>query len=245
MFRYKITVEYLGSNFVGWQRQLNGISVQEVLENAITSLTKSNVITYAAGRTDSGVHAYGQVVHFDLEKLYQPPALISALNYFLKRTDVIILNCTIVDENFHARFSAKKRSYIYRILNRLSNSVIEHNLAWQIKDPINIQDMIEAKSYLIGTHNFTSFQSKGCYSNSPIKSMDKIDITQAKDIIEIYLEAPSFLYHMVRKIVGNLALVGIGKYKPEKIKEILDAQSRNASFSMAPSCGLYLNNIKY
>jgi tRNA pseudouridine38-40 synthase len=182
---------------------------------------------------------------FDLDKFYEPFTVLSALNHFLKNHDVAILDCNIVDENFHARYSAKKRSYIYKILNRVSLSAIERNLVWQIRHEMNLEDMIEAKNYLIGIHNFTSFQSKGCYSKSPIKSMDKIEIIKEKDIIEFYFEAPSFLYHMVRKIVGNLALVGVGKYKPYKIQEILEAQSRRASFAMAPACGLYLNNITY
>lgn len=245
MFRYKITIEYLGANFIGWQKQSVGVSVQEVIEKAIFLLSKQETSLYAAGRTDAGVHAFEQVAHFDLNKLYSTSTIISGLNHFLKKSDIAILDCELVDASFHARFSAKKRSYIYKILNRSRDSVIQRNLMWHIKDNLDIDSMIIAKEYLVGTHDFTSFQSKGCYSKHAIKTMDKIEIQQNAEVITLYFEAPSFLYHMIRKIVGNLTLVGLKKLTPQEIEKILHAKNRSISFIMAPPCGLYLSKVTY
>jgi tRNA pseudouridine38-40 synthase len=246
MTRYKIIIEYDGSLFCGWQRQENAFSIQEAIENAIFDLSKERVLVYAAGRTDAGVHAFGQVAHFDLEKLYPPERIIGALNFYLRNYDISILDCEIISQDFHSRFSAKSRSYIYKIINRSSKLSLDRNKAWLIKTNLDISAMQKAASYLIGKHDFSSFRAKGCVANSPIRSITEIIVTSDNNQnIQIYVKAPSFLYHMVRNIVGSLVMVGKGDWNPEYILEILAAKERSKAGPTAPACGLYFLEATY
>jgi len=242
---YKLTIEYFGTEFVGWQKQNNGLSVQEVVENAIKSLTKQDVILYAAGRTDSGVHALAQVAHFELPDLYDPHKLVASLNYFIRPHKVSILSCEIAKDDFHARFSAKKRYYKYIILNRFSSSVIYENRVWHVVSKLDIENIKEASKYFVGKHDFSSFRAKECQANSPVKTLDKIDIIQEGDFIIFNFSAQSFLHHMVRNIMGTLKEVGDGKIMPHTIKEIIDAKDRSKAGVTAPPNGLYFLKVDY
>lgn len=245
MIRYKITLEYLGTEFVGWQKQINGLSVQECLENAIHSFSKEQPITYAAGRTDAGVHALGQVCHFDLSKEHTPQVIIRALNHFLKPHPIVIKHCKIVSHDFHARFSATSRSYIYKINNGHTPLAIEKDKMWWVRYPIDIQKMQEGANYLIGQHDFTSFRATACQAKSPIKTINTILITKHDDIISVAITAHSFLHHMVRNIVGTLVLVGTNKWSPTDVKTALEACARSAAGMTAPACGLYFTSVLY
>lgn len=244
--RYKITIEYDGSEFCGWQKQNYGISIQSVIESAIQSFTNSdNIQVIGAGRTDAGVHAKGQVAHFDLQKIYNPDKIISAINHFVRPHKISILNCITVDNDFHARFSAIKRSYTYRIINRKAPVMIEKKLCWWFRKPLLIDPMRQAAQYLVGQHNFTSFRSSICQARSPIRTIDSIQLLQDTDIITITITARSFLHHMVRNIVGTLTAVGETKWHPHDIQQILLAKSRAAAGQTAPPQGLYFMSVEY
>lgn len=245
MFRYKIAVEYDGSNFVGWQRQRNGLSVSEVIEIAIFKFSGNKVDLFGSGRTDKGVHAISQIAHFDLNKLYEPEKVISAINFYLNNYAVAISDCQLVDADFHARFSAKERHYVYKILNRKSKPILDKNRVWWIRSPLDIEKMRIAASYLEGLHDFSSFRASGCQSSSPVKTINKIVLRQRDDYVEIFVSAPSFLYHMVRNIVGSLVKVGLGQWHPEKIEEILLAKNRSLAAATAPAEGLYFLSTDY
>jgi tRNA pseudouridine38-40 synthase len=245
--RYKIIIEYLGTKFVGWQRQKNGLSVQEVIESAIYALTKENIRIFGSGRTDAGVHATGQVAHFDLSKLYEPSKLVYSLNHFLKGYDVGILSAEIVDQEFHARFSAIKRYYTYKIVNRPSQIVIQSGLAWWIREKLDINSMRIAKSFLEGKHDFSAFRGAHCQAVSPVRTMDKIEILEhGNNEIHLHFIAQSFLHHMVRNIVGSLVMVGMKKWEqPDYIQKVLQSKSRTVAGPMAPASGLYFTKIDY
>lgn len=245
MNRYKCIIEYFGPNFVGWQRQDNGTSVQSVLEDTIFAFTKEQVIVYAAGRTDSGVHARGQVIHFDLDEEYDSYKLMKALNHFVRPNKVSIISCLKVSEDFHARFSAVRRYYEYIILNRNAPSVIDEDRVWHVNNLLDLEKMRESAKYLIGNHDFSSFRAKECQSHSPIKTLDEIDICMEGEYIKFRLSAQSFLHHMVRNIVGTLSMVGEGKIKPEDMKKILEAKNRAAAGVTAPAEGLYFMKVDY
>ena len=245
MHRYKITVEYMGDGYCGWQRQAECIAVQEVIEKAIESLTKEKVSIMAAGRTDTGVHATGQVAHFDLEKFYDPYTLQGSLNFFMRGADVGVVKAEIVDRNFHARFSAKKRHYVYKILNRRSINIIDARHKTWIKEELDLQRMQKAAGHLLGTHDFTSFRASLCQSKNPVKTMERIEIIKNGEDIEIYFSALSFLHHMVRNIVGTLINIGNGKWEPEKVLEILEKKERAACGPTAPATGLYFIGADY
>ena len=246
MMRYKIVIEYDGSLFCGWQRQENSFSIQEAIEDAIFELSAERVMLYAAGRTDAGVHAFGQVAHFSLEKAHPPERIIGALNFYLKNHKISIIDCKIVQVDFHARFDAKSRSYIYKIVNRSSRLCLDHNKAWLIKTPLDIEAMKQASKYLIGRHDFSSFRAKGCIASSPVRSITEISIDHnSLQNIQIYIKAPSFLYHMVRNIVGSLVMVAKGDWSPEYILEILEAKDRSKAGPTAPACGLYFLTAEY
>lgn len=245
MHRYKIIVEYLGSEFVGWQRQNNGLSIQGLLEDSIYKFSKEQAVIFAAGRTDAGVHAVGQVGHFDLANYRDPYKVMHSINHFVRPYKVAVTNCLIVDGEFHARFSAVARHYVYRIINRSSDLAIDFNRAWLIKKPLDIKALQQGASYLIGTHDFTSFRAKHCQAKSAIKTLSSIEISKSCDEIKIYVSAPSFLHHMVRNIVGTLVLVGLGKWQPQDVKVALDAGRREAAGSTAPACGLYFLRADY
>ncbi|WP_375359038.1 tRNA pseudouridine(38-40) synthase TruA [Candidatus Tisiphia endosymbiont of Neophilaenus lineatus] len=244
-YRYKITIEYLGTAFVGWQRQCNAISIQQILEDGIYKFTGEKVMVHGAGRTDSGVHALGQVAHFDLVKYMQPYKVIQAINYFVRSYHIGVVDCILVDGDFHARFSAVERHYVYRIINRPSQVIIDLNRAWWIKQPLDIEAMKYGAFYLIGNHDFSSFRGKYCQAKSPIKTLSKLVIIQENNDIKIYVSARSFLHHMVRNIVGSLVLVGRNIWQAGDIQKALDAKKREAAGIKAPACGLYFLRVDY
>ena len=245
MNRYKITIEYFGTNFVGWQKQENGISVQEAIEDAIFAFTKQKAMVYAAGRTDAGVHARGQVGHFDLDESIGNVRLMRALNHFIMPHKISIISCEKVTEDFHARFSAKKRHYEYIILNRSAYGVIDEDRVWHVHQHLDLDKMKKAAACLIGHHDFSSFRSKECQAHSPMKTLDEVEILSEGDYIKFRLSSKSFLHHMVRNIVGTLSMVGAGKFQPEDIKSILEAKDRVAAGVTAPACGLYFMKVLY
>ena len=245
VFRYKIIIEYLGSGFCGWQRQESCISVQQVLEESIERLFKEKVLLIAAGRTDAGVHAYGQVAHFDLTKEIDVYKAVRSINYFVRPHKVAVLACQLVDNSFHARFSATQRQYVYKILCRPSELIIENGLKLWVREPLSVESMQQAANYLIGKHDFSSFRATSCQAKSPIKTLSNIEIIKQGDNINIYVSAPSFLHHMVRNIVGSLLLVGRGIWPAQKIKEVLEQKNRIYAGPTAPAKGLYFLAVKY
>lgn len=245
MYRYKLTIEYFGPDFVGWQKQPNVISVQGVTEDAIFAFTKQKSNLYAAGRTDARVHARGQVAHFDIAGKFDTTRLIRALNHFVLPYKVSILSCEEVDDSFHARFSAIKRHYEYIILNRKVDSAIDTDRVWYVYQTLDIEKMKEGAKCLIGHHDFSSFRAKECQAHSSVKTLDKIEIVRDGEYIKFRLSAKSFLHHMVRNIVGTLAMVGEGKFCAEDVKRILDAKDRKAAGVTAPAEGLYFMRVDY
>jgi len=245
MNRYKIIIEYDGTNYVGWQGQKNQASIQETIETAIYNLSGEKVELFASGRTDTGVHALGQVAHFDLKKTFRPFQIMMGLNDHLMKSAIAILDCEKVDENFHSRFKAKMRHYRYDILNRRARAVLQANRVWQIPYELDVMAMEKAAKYLIGKHDFSSFRDAQCQSSSPIRTIENIIINKENNLISITISAKSFLQHMVRNIVGTLMLIGSGKIPAEKMKKILEAKDRRKSGPNAPSCGLYLLRIDY
>lgn len=245
MVRYKIIVEYDGTSFVGWQKQQMGLSVQQVIEEAIEKFSKERVTVHAAGRTDAGVHALGQVAHFDLTKRYSTKEVRGAINHFLKPHKVMILNCEEVSEEFHARFSAVKRYYRYEVFNREMISVFADKRSWHIREKLDLDKMQKGANYLIGEHDFTSFRTVHCQAKSPIKTLDEILIIKEKDKVVFLLKAKSFLHHMVRNIVGTLAKVGMSKLQPEDVLKILESKDRKQAGQTAPASGLYFVKVDY
>lgn len=245
MNRYKIIIEYDGTNYVGWQGQKGKESIQETIENAIYKLSGEKVELMASGRTDTGVHALGQVAHFDLKKSFRPFQIMMGLNDHLMKSSIAIVASEQVDENFHSRFKAKMRHYRYDILNRRARAVLLANRVWQIPYELDIEKMKIAAKYLIGKHDFSSFRDAQCQASSPVKTIDNIKIEQNNNLISITISAKSFLQHMVRNIVGTLVLVGGNKIAPEEMEKILLAKDRKKSGPNAPACGLYLLKIDY
>lgn len=244
-FRYKIALEYLGRGFCGWQKQEGAVSVQQVIEEAIYKFTKEQVTLVAAGRTDAGVNAYGQVAHFDLTREIDTKKAIGSINHFSWPHRVGVLSCEQVSQEFSARFSAIERQYVYKILNRKPIMIVDKGLKYWIRDKLDIEAMKEGASYLIGKHDFTSFRAAACQAKSPIKTLSKIEIIKRGDDISIYFAAPSFMHNMVRNIVGSLLLVGRGVWSPQKIEKVLHARSRAAAGPTAPAEGLYFLEVKY
>lgn len=245
MPRYKIIIEYLGKGLVGWQRQPCSPTVQALIEEAIYKFSNESVTLHAAGRTDAGVHALGQVAHFDLTKELAEFKVTRGISHFLRPHHIAIVSCERVSEDFHARFSAKKRHYLYRINNRDGAVAIDRDRVWHIFTPLNLSLMQEAAMHLIGQHNFTSFRAAECQAESPIKTLDSLEISKRGDEIHFNLTATSFLHHMVRNIVGTLVLVGKGKWQPDDVKKALNALKREAAGPTAPSSGLYFVKVDY
>ena len=289
--RYKITIEYDGTDLLGWQKQLDGPSVQEHLEKALLAFAGKHVlaqtsgkngsltpvssqdktsgalsageqflpddsaaaglnaktIIQGAGRTDAGVHALGQVAHFDLDAEMDCFRIREAFNAHLRLADapVSVLNVEQTDDGFHARFSAKGRGYIYRILCRRAPSVLQKNRVWWVPVPLHIEKMRQGAAYLLGHHDFSSFRAAACQAKSPLKTLDRLDIEQCGEEIIFTVEARSFLHHQVRNMVGTLKMVGDGHLRPEDVKTILKAKKRSAGGVNAPACGLYLNKVVY
>lgn len=245
--RYKITIEYDGTNLVGWQKQQEGMSAQEYLETALFSFTHQKSEIYAAGRTDAGVHALAQVAHFDLNTDMELFRIREAFNANLRdmAAPVAVINVEHVPDNFHARFSAVGRGYIYRILNRRARTVLLENRVWHVGYPLDVDLMREGAKHLLGHHDFSSFRGAGCQALSPLKTLDKLDIIQNGDEIDFIVEARSFLYHQVRNMVGTLKMVGDKHLTPDDVKNILESKCRAKAGVTAPACGLYLNKVMY
>jgi tRNA pseudouridine38-40 synthase len=245
MPRYRVTVEYDGTPFCGWQRQADQPSVQQALEEAIARMSGEVVVTQAAGRTDAGVHALGQVAHFDLSRAWDPFRVHEALNYHLRPLPVAVLAAAAVDESFEARFSAKARHYEYRILTRRAPPVIERNHVWHVPKPLDAEAMNRAAGLILGHHDFTTFRSAECQANSPMRTLDAFRVEGDNEHVVVTASARSFLHHQVRSMVGSLKLVGEGKWRPEDMRAALDARDRRRCGAMAPASGLFLIRVDY
>jgi len=245
MQRYKIIIEYDGSNYVGWQKQDNGLSIQESLQIAIKKQTQENVEVFGAGRTDAGVHALGQVAHFDLDRNLTIKEIQDGLNQYLRPQPIAIIEAKKVEKDFHARFSAKKRIYSYTIVNRRSPLTIDKNKAWVVHKKLDTELMNSASKFFIGNHDFTSFRSSSCQANSPFKTIDKVRVLREFNNIFIKVEAKSFLQSQVRIMVGTLVNVGEGKLKPKDIELIIKSRKRSKAGPTAPSEGLFLTTVIY
>lgn len=247
MPRYRMTVEYDGTPYVGWQMQENGHSVQAALQGGILSLTGEAVSVRGAGRTDSGVHAVGQVVHADLSRDWKPYKLRNALNAHLMMAGekVSILDVQAVDDSFDARFSALRRHYLYRIFNRPSPLALEAKRAWWVTRELDHETMHAAAQTLVGHHDFTTFRSAHCQATSPMRTLDRLDVTRTGDLIEIRASAQSFLHNQIRSFAGTLKLAGEGKMTPADVRAALDARDRAACGPVAPPEGLYFLKVDY
>ena len=244
--RYKVIIEYDGTPFVGWQRQDNGLSVQECIETAIESLFQEKPTLFGAGRTDSGVHATGQVAHFDITtKELDTYSIKTGLNHYLKIYPISILDVAEVDAEFHSRFDAKERKYLYRIINRTSPLSIEKGRAWLVMKELNSEKMQACIPIIEGKHDFTTFRSAHCQSESPIKSIDEVKITQSDENIYFGISAKSFLHHQVRSLVGSLKMVGDGSWSIQDFDKALKSKDRSKCGALAPSEGLYFMEVKY
>ncbi|MDX1486174.1 MAG: tRNA pseudouridine(38-40) synthase TruA [Alphaproteobacteria bacterium] len=245
MSRWRITVEYDGGPFVGWQRQENGPSVQAALEEAIAAFCGEEVQVTGAGRTDSGVHALAQVAHFDLARATDADTVRDALNFHLKPRPVAVLAAAEAADDFHARFSAVGRDYLYRIVNRRAPLALDAGRAWQVSVPLDEAAMGTAAGVLVGRHDFTSFRAAQCQAESPVKTLDAVTVARQGETIEIRARARSFLHNQVRIIVGTLRQVGEGKWSAGDVAEALAARDRAAAGPTAPACGLYLAAVRY
>ena len=245
MPRYRLTLEYDGGPFVGWQRQDNGASVQGALEEAIEKLSAARVTVTGAGRTDAGVHALGQVAHFDLVKEFAADKVRDALNHHVRPAPVAVLEAVVAGEDFHARFSATARHYLYRILNRRAPAVLDNGKVWQVAVPLDAKAMHAAAQALVGNHDFTTFRAAECQSASPVKTLDRLDVSRRADEIHIEAGARSFLHHQIRSFAGTLKLVGEGKWNPRDVAHSLAARDRSACGPVAPPDGLYLVRVDY
>ncbi|MBP9753108.1 MAG: tRNA pseudouridine(38-40) synthase TruA [Proteobacteria bacterium] len=246
MSRYKLTIEYDGSCFYGFQRQENFFSVQELIEQSIFQMTHEKVTLMGAGRTDTGVHAKGQVGHVDIEKNISPHRLKEGLNFFMQEKGATIADAEIVDNTFHARFSAKERVYQYHIFNRSSPCVFEINRSWHIKKTLDLLKMQEAASYFLGTQNFKAFRCSHCQSKTTIKTMNLCTVEKTTDHhIVINIRSKSFLHNQVRIMVGTLVDIGLLRFDPTHIKTLLLDGKREGGGQTAPAHGLYFMEVVY
>ena len=245
MARYKLTLEYDGRGFVGWQRQDNGPSIQQALETAIERFSGESVAVTGAGRTDAGVHALGQVAHFDLAAARDADEVFGALNHHLKPAAIAVLSAEAVGGDLHARFSATDRRYRYRIVNSHAPLTLDAGRAWWVPTMLDAEAMDAAAQGLVGRHDFTSFRATQCQAKSPLKTLDMLTVTRHGDDIEIMAGARSFLHHQVRNMVGSLVLVGEGKWTGDDLAAALAARDRKAAGPNAPADGLYLIEVSY
>lgn len=243
MMRYKINVEYDGTDLIGWQENAQGPSIQSLLQDAIFQFCGEKTEVYSAGRTDAGVHAISMTAHFDLERDQNPETIMRAMNFYLTNKPVAVLSCEKVYDDFHARFSCVARHYKYIVLNRSVPVVLEKNRVWWVPQKLDIDAMKTAAKKLIGKHDFTSFRAAQCQAKSPIKTLDSVTITQSGDKIVFEFSARSFLHHQVRNMVGTLVEIGMGK--PYDIDEIFAAKNRSAAGINAPASGLYFVKADY
>ena len=247
MAKYKLDIEYVGTKYSGWQIQEKSPSIQGAIEDAIFKFCHHKTECYSAGRTDAGVHAICMSAHIELPDEYDPYKILMATNFHLQQSgeDISILNVTPISDDFHARFSCKRRFYLYKILNRPIRSVIDSERVWWVYHPLNTKLMHSAAQNLIGKHDFSSFRASECQASSPIKTLDEITVSKTGDLIEIRTNAKSFLHHQVRNIVGTLEMVGSGKITPDDFIKILNAKDRTKAGPTAPACGLYFERAEY
>ena len=244
MNKFKIIVEYDGSNFVGWQKQENGKSIQESVEKALLKLTGEEVTLFGAGRTDAGVHALGQVAHFEIKKKFNIDNIRDGLNQHLRPLPISILDAEQVQNSFHARFSAKERVYEYIITNRRAPLTLNINKSWAVYKKLNLKKMKLESKFFLGKHNLEAFRSIDCQASSPIKTINDIKINQKGNNITITVLAKSFLHSQVRIMVGTLVEIGKGKIT-KSLKEIIESKDRSQAGVTAPACGLYLLKVCY
>tara|TARA_R110000782_G_scaffold78276_2_gene154942 strand:- start:95444 stop:96184 length:741 start_codon:yes stop_codon:yes gene_type:complete len=245
MTRFAFTVEFDGRPFMGWQRQAHGPSVQQAIEEAIFGVTGERAVIHCAGRTDAGVHGLAMRAHADIGKDIAPFRLMEALNAHLRPDPVAILVCEAVADDWHARFSCVGRDYVYRIVNRRAPLTFEKGLAWQVAQELDAGAMGEAAALLIGQHDFTTFRSAHCQSQSPIKTLDRLDVMREGERVSVHAAARSFLHHQVRSMVGCLALVGMGRWSVADMRAALEAADRSALGLNAPPDGLYFVRAEY
>lgn len=245
MPRYKLVIEYDGAPFVGWQVQDNGLSVQGVLTAAVAAFSSESVAVQGAGRTDAGVHATGQVAHVDLAKAWDTDTVRDAVNAHLRPHPVAVLSAEAVAADFDARFSAIKRHYRYRIVNRRADLALQRLRAWRIGRPLDADAMQAAAQRLVGRHDFTTFRAAECQAKSPVKTLDRLDVAYDGEEIRIHASARSFLHTQVRSMVGSLALVGEGRWSADDLARALAARDRAACGPVAPPDGLYLVRVDY
>ncbi len=246
MFNYLIKIEYVGTNFVGWQSQKNGKSIQNSVEKALTKVLKSQIRVIGSGRTDKGVHALSQYANFKSKiKINEKKIFLNSVNFFLKKKSISILDIKTKKKDFHARFSAKLRTYEYLIINRQGDLSIDRDRAWHIKKKINLKLMRSGAKILEGTHDFSIFRASSCSAKSPIKKMYPIKISKINDKIKIRFCSKSFLQNQVRSMVGCLMYLSIGKWSITDFKIAFKSKKRSHCAPPAPACGLYLFNIKY
>ncbi|SHL53398.1 tRNA pseudouridine38-40 synthase [Roseovarius pacificus] len=249
MPRYALKVEYHGAPFAGWQRQADQPSVQGAIEAALGRLEPGPHTIAAAGRTDAGVHGLAQVAHCDMEREWAPYRLSEALNYHLKPDPVAIVGCARVDDDWHARFSAVERRYLFRLLMRRAPATLEKGLVWQVPQDLDIEAMRAGAAHLLGNHDFTTFRSSICQARSPVKTLDALEIARVEGVsgpeVQFRLRARSFLHNQVRSFVGTLERVGAGAWAPEDVKHALEARDRAACGPVCPPQGLYLAGVGY
>lgn len=245
MPRYKLTVEYCGAGFVGWQRQPNGLSIQGALETALGRFCGHSIAVFGAGRTDAGVHAWAQVAHIDLGRPMPPDEIRGAVNYHLRPHAISVLRAEPVSADFDARLSATGRHYLYRILNRRAPPALERGRVWQVAPPLDLAAMREGARQLVGHHDFSTFRDSLCQARSPVKTLDALDLAREGDEIRISARARSFLHHQVRNMVGTLKLVGVGRWQPDDVARALAARDRRAGGPTAPAEGLALVGVQY
>ncbi len=245
MRRWALKLEYDGTPFVGWQRQASGVSVQSVLEAAAGRLDGRAVGCVAAGRTDAGVHASGQVVHLDLAREMPAERLVAALNYHLKPHPVAVVAAAVVDAGWSARFSAVGRAYCYRMLNRPARAALLRHRVWHVPGELDLAAMQAGAGMLLGRHDFTSFRASACQASSPVRTLDRLDVRRIGEVVEVVAEARSFLHHQVRNMVGSLRMVGDGRWRPEEMGRVLAARDRRVAGVTAPADGLCLVEVRY
>ena len=243
MARYKVILEYDGTDLIGWQENRQGPSVQSLVKDAIEKFCGARPDVVGAGRTDAGVHAVAMTAHFDIDGNFDANTVMRALNFYLKNKPVVILDCEIVSDDFNARFDCVARHYKYVVLNRSAIPVLQNNRVYWVPRKLNINAMQAAAKKLLGNHDFTSFRASECQAKSPIKTLDEIEITEKGEEIIFEFSARSFLHHMVRNIVGTLVEIGLGK--PYDIDEVLNAKNRGAAGPTAPASGLYFIRADY
>lgn len=245
MPRFKLTIEYDGTAYCGWQRQLNGLSIQQVLEEAAEKYCQTKIIVHGAGRTDAGVHALAQVAHVDIPRQDTGRKVRDALNALARPHPIAVVDAEEVADDFHARFDAFERRYVYRILTRRAPAALDKNRVWWLPRELNVEAMHSAAQRLVGEHDFSSFRATECQANTPVKTLYALDVSQQGDTLEVRAKAPSFLHHQVRNMVGTLSLVGEGKWTADDVSTALEAKNRAAGGPTAPPSGLYLAEVLY